>query len=147
MFFIIRSGNVRITKDLPNGDEEEVARFSKGEYFGEIALIKEDVRSANVYAVGVVQCYTLDRTAFTNLVGMREFNHPPTLVSLTIMPDEVTEWFSNPILQTCAAKNEVISVFSLSSPSVILDWTNQEFVQSISYFQYIVLCQYGRSEH
>ena len=119
MFFIIRSGNVRITKDLPNGDEEEVARFSKGEYFGEIALIKEDVRSANVYAVGVVQCYTLDRTAFTNLVGMREFNHPPTLVSLTIMPDEVTEWFSNPILQTCAAKNEVISVFSLSSPSVI----------------------------
>lgn len=69
LFFIIRSGHVRITKDLSNGDEEEVANFGKGDYFGEIALIKEDVRSANVYAVGVVQCYTLDRTAFTNLVG------------------------------------------------------------------------------
>ena len=34
-----------------------------------MALVKEDVRSANVYAEGPVVCYTLDRTAFTNLVG------------------------------------------------------------------------------
>ena len=40
LFFIIRSGNVRITKDNPKGEEEEVARFTKGDYFGEIALIK-----------------------------------------------------------------------------------------------------------
>ena len=40
LFFIIRSGNVRITKDNPKGKEEEVARFTKGDYFGEIALIK-----------------------------------------------------------------------------------------------------------
>ena len=59
MFFIIRSGQVKITKDTPSGEEEEVAQFGKGDYFGEIALIKEDVRSANVYAVGNVQCYTL----------------------------------------------------------------------------------------
>ena len=38
-------------------------------YPGEIALIREDVRSANVYANGSVVCYTLDRTAFTSLVG------------------------------------------------------------------------------
>ncbi|CAG5110523.1 Oidioi.mRNA.OKI2018_I69.chr2.g4917.t1.cds [Oikopleura dioica] len=69
LFYIIRSGEVRITKDKPAGGEEEVARYGKGRYFGEIALIKEDVRMANVYAVGVVKCYTLDRTAFTNLVG------------------------------------------------------------------------------
>jgi len=69
LFYIIRSGEVRITKDKDTGGEEEVARYGKGRYFGEIALIKEDVRMANVYAVGVVKCYTLDRTAFTNLVG------------------------------------------------------------------------------
>lgn len=69
LFYIIRSGEVRITKDMQAGGEEEVARYGKGRYFGEIALIKEDIRMANVYAVGVVKCYTLDRTAFTNLVG------------------------------------------------------------------------------
>lgn len=55
LFYIIRSGEVRITKDKDTGGEEEVARYGKGRYFGEIALIKEDVRMANVYAVGVVK--------------------------------------------------------------------------------------------
>ena len=46
---------MRITKDKDTGGEEEVARYGKGRYFGEIALIKEDVRMANVYAVGIVK--------------------------------------------------------------------------------------------
>ena len=32
-------------------------------------MIKEEKRSANIYAKGDVKCYTLDRTAFINLVG------------------------------------------------------------------------------
>jgi len=68
LFFIIKSGDVRITID-ETGGEKEVATKHKGDYFGEIALIREDVRSANVYASGSVVCYTLDRTAFTSLVG------------------------------------------------------------------------------
>ena len=55
LFYIIRSGEVRITKDKDTGGEEEVARYGKGRYFGEIALIKEDVRMANVYALGIVK--------------------------------------------------------------------------------------------
>jgi CRP-like cAMP-binding protein len=47
---------VRITVDNGDGNEEKhLATKGKGEYFGEVALIKEDVRSANVYAVGIVQ--------------------------------------------------------------------------------------------
>ena len=68
LFFIIKSGEVKITIDDQQG-EQEVATKSTGQYFGEIALLREDVRSANVYAKGPVVCYTLDRTAFTNLVG------------------------------------------------------------------------------
>jgi len=68
LFFIVKSGEVKIT--IGDGKEEkDVAKKEKGDYFGEVALVKEDVRSANVYAVGPVVCYTLDRTAFTNLVG------------------------------------------------------------------------------
>lgn len=74
LFFIIQSGEVRITVE-ENGDEKEVAKKSKGEYFGEIALQREDVRSANVYAKGPVVCLTLDRTAFTNLVGKLSDDH------------------------------------------------------------------------
>ena len=74
-FFIIKSGNVKISinvpvsPDHPDG-QQEVARKSAGEFFGEKALISEDKRSANVYAVdGPVLCLTLDRIAFTNLIG------------------------------------------------------------------------------
>jgi len=34
-----------------------------------LALIKEDVRTANVYAKGNVTCYVLERRAFTRLIG------------------------------------------------------------------------------
>lgn len=68
-FFIIKSGKASVRKDLPNGDEDEVALLEPGNYFGERALIKEEKRNANIYAKGVTICYTLDRTAFVNLVG------------------------------------------------------------------------------
>jgi len=68
LFYIVKSGEVRVTITDGN-NEKEVAKKSKGEYFGEVALIREDVRTANIYAKGPVVCYTLDRTAFTNLVG------------------------------------------------------------------------------
>jgi cGMP-dependent protein kinase len=68
-FFIIKSGSVVIKINSPEG-EKEVARKSAGEFFGEKALLSEDKRSANVYADGgPVLCLTLDRIAFTNLIG------------------------------------------------------------------------------
>lgn len=69
LFFIIRSGEVRVTKNQDDGSENEVAVLGAGDFFGDKALIKEEKRSANIYAKGDVKCYTLDRTAFINLVG------------------------------------------------------------------------------
>jgi len=46
-----------------------VATFSRGEFFGEVALMKEDLRTANVYSVDLSTCYVLERKAFTNLIG------------------------------------------------------------------------------
>lgn len=68
-FYIIRSGMVRITVDQQDGSEKEVARMGRGEYFGEVALMREDRRTANVYAEGALALYTLDRTAFSSLIG------------------------------------------------------------------------------
>merc|ERR1719399_716084 len=67
LFFIIRSGEVRVTKNNDDGSENEVAVLGAGDFFGDKALIKEEKRSANIYAKSDLKCYTLDRTAFINL--------------------------------------------------------------------------------
>lgn len=68
-FYIIREGKVRCTKNQENGDEATVAELEKGAFFGELALQTEEKRAANVYAIGDVKCLSLDRHAFTSLIG------------------------------------------------------------------------------
>ncbi len=66
--YFIENGTVRIT--IPkNGIETEVAQMSKGKYFGELALVENKPRSANVYAVGKVKCAFLERESFERLLG------------------------------------------------------------------------------
>jgi CRP-like cAMP-binding protein len=74
LFFVIRSGEVRVTKNEGN-DEKEVAILGAGDFFGDKALISEEKRSANIYAKGYTKCYTLDRLAFINLVGKVSDDH------------------------------------------------------------------------
>lgn len=69
LFYIIKEGKVRCTKNRDNGEEEEVAVLEKGNFFGELALQTEDKRAANVYAIGDVKCLSLDRHAFISLIG------------------------------------------------------------------------------
>lgn len=37
-------------------EEVEIGRCSRGEYFGELALVTKKPRAASVYAVGNVKC-------------------------------------------------------------------------------------------
>ena len=60
---------MRVTIDSAFGEEKEVAKFHRGQFFGEVALMKEDLRTANVYSVDPVTCYILERKAFTSLIG------------------------------------------------------------------------------
>ena len=92
LFFIIRSGEVRVTKNNDDGSENEVAVLGAGDFFGDKALIKEEKRSANIYAKSDLKCYTLDRTAFINLVGRVTDQDDPNKqaapeVTLTIIDD------------------------------------------------------------
>lgn len=44
--------------------------MQRGDYFGEQALLKEDVRTASVIALSPgVECLTLDRDSFNQLIG------------------------------------------------------------------------------
>lgn len=65
-FYIIRAGSVTVTKD----GEGVVNKLKKGQYFGELALQKEDYRQATVTADAPgVECLTLTRQQFIDHFG------------------------------------------------------------------------------
>ncbi|KAM9408400.1 protein kinase, cAMP-dependent, regulatory, type II, alpha, B [Pholidichthys leucotaenia] len=74
-FFIVESGEVKImikskTKaGQQDNAEVEVARCSRGQYFGELALVTNKPRAASVYAVGETKCLVIDIRAFERLLG------------------------------------------------------------------------------
>ncbi|KAM4587402.1 protein kinase, cAMP-dependent, regulatory, type II, alpha, B [Odontesthes bonariensis] len=74
-FYIVESGEVKImiktkTKSgRQNNTEVEVARCSRGQYFGELALVTSKPRAASVYAVGATKCLVIDIQAFERLLG------------------------------------------------------------------------------
>ncbi|XP_072327632.1 cAMP-dependent protein kinase type II-beta regulatory subunit isoform X2 [Scyliorhinus torazame] len=72
-FYIVESGEVRITmKHKTKSDADggvEIARCSRGQYFGELALVANQPRAASAYAVGNVKCLVMDVQAFERLLG------------------------------------------------------------------------------
>jgi glutaminase len=57
--YLLVSGDVSVTADLSSGGTARLATLSAGMTFGEMALLGEKVRSANVTADSNVECYEL----------------------------------------------------------------------------------------
>ena len=69
MYFVLE-GDVVVTKDMKNGQSKELKKYSKGDYFGELALLNNTPRAASVVASsGTVKVLNLDRKTFMRLVG------------------------------------------------------------------------------
>ncbi|XP_076133207.1 protein kinase, cAMP-dependent, regulatory, type II, alpha A [Alosa pseudoharengus] len=74
-FYIVESGEVKImikskTKAAQQDNAEvEITRCSRGQYFGELALVTNKPRAASAYAVGEVKCLIMDVQAFERLLG------------------------------------------------------------------------------
>lgn len=70
-FFLISSGTAIATKNVPGTNEEnKVMDYESGAYFGERALLTNDVRAANIIATSnEVVCLTLERDTFVRLLG------------------------------------------------------------------------------
>lgn len=58
-FYIIDQGNVTVVVD-----GESVATLSSGTYFGERALVHDEVRNADIIAEGFTTCFVIDRQSF-----------------------------------------------------------------------------------
>lgn len=68
-FYIIYSGNVSVD----SGGLEENKIYGTYEYFGEVALVTEQNRAADVYAETDVVAYTITRDKFLNFIVGTEF--------------------------------------------------------------------------
>ncbi|CAK4677207.1 hypothetical protein LEN26_005249 [Aphanomyces euteiches] len=69
-FYIVVEGKVRCTtSSTHDGSEKPLMTLTKGQYFGEMALMLNEPRQANCIADGTVSCYVLGRQDFTNLLG------------------------------------------------------------------------------
>jgi len=68
-FYIIADGTVGVYQTSATGEEKKLTVLTTGAYFGEKALLKEDVRQASCIAETRTVCLTLGREDFTDMLG------------------------------------------------------------------------------
>lgn len=79
--YIIKSGRLRITKTLDNGQEHILAELGPGEMFGEMALLEDKPRSARVSTCTHARVLAMSRQTFDSLIE----RHPTVIVHLLKM--------------------------------------------------------------
>lgn len=57
--YVIQEGQLVIKKKIPNGTEIQLARFTRGDFVGEMALLESLPRFATAYAVGKTKLLVL----------------------------------------------------------------------------------------
>ena len=65
IFYILKNGKCKVVEN----DTEKDHMMEKGDYFGERALVENDVRSASIIAVGDVECAGIDKQTFNEILG------------------------------------------------------------------------------
>lgn len=66
-FYILADGEAYAT--LNASGDEKVMKYQHGDYFGELALLRDEPRAANVFAASDSKCIYLDRKSFKRLLG------------------------------------------------------------------------------
>jgi cAMP-dependent protein kinase regulator len=68
-FFMIVEGKAVVTQTNDKGESGQVNELGPGDYFGEVALLKDNKRIATVSASGELKCVKLDRDTFERVLG------------------------------------------------------------------------------
>jgi glutaminase len=76
--YLLVSGRVSVTISLPTGQQKRLSTVSPGMVFGELAVLDQTTRNANVRADTDVGCYTLGVDAFRRLGE----THPAVKITL-----------------------------------------------------------------
>jgi CRP/FNR family cyclic AMP-dependent transcriptional regulator len=68
VFCVIREGKVKITMISPEGKEIILSMMGPGDFFGEMALIEDEPRSATVVAIEPLEVVTIWRSDFLEIL-------------------------------------------------------------------------------
>jgi putative ABC transport system ATP-binding protein len=71
-FYLLKSGVVEVIVNQGKADESKVATLTKGQFFGETALMTGEPRNATVIAQQDVELYTLDKPHFRSAIASSE---------------------------------------------------------------------------
>lgn len=71
-FYFVEEGTAKATKPNESGEEETVLEYKENDYFGELALLKDEPRAASVIATSDLTVAWIDRYAFKRLLGPLE---------------------------------------------------------------------------
>lgn len=66
--YVVLSGEVAVTKSMPNGPPHVLAHMEEGDCFGEMALLDGAPRMASLYAVRDTSLARLDRSVFMQML-------------------------------------------------------------------------------
>jgi MFS family permease len=67
-FYLVKAGEVELRAKDGRDQERHLARMGRADYFGELALLRDEPRTATVTALGAVELYALCRTDFQSLL-------------------------------------------------------------------------------
>lgn len=91
-FYIIAEGVVGVYKTDAQGKDQKLITLNPGGYFGELALIKEDVRAASCIAESKVVCLSLGRDDFIDMMGsLDEMMHKTSKNPEAKAPDPILD--------------------------------------------------------
>src|SRR5713226_6797720 len=69
VFYLIKEGQVKVTMISPEGKEIILSLLGPGEFFGEMALLDDEPRSATVVATEALELVTIWRSDFLQILG------------------------------------------------------------------------------
>ena len=59
--YVVQSGKVEVVQTGADGDEQQLGTLKAGEFFGEMAIFEDEIRSATVRAVGDARVLEVDK--------------------------------------------------------------------------------------
>ena len=79
-FFVIETGSVKVTRLAEDGREAVLAFLREGDFFGELAILDGETRSANVITLTECKIQTINRREFLDLL-----DHHPSVATALLM--------------------------------------------------------------
>lgn len=118
---IVKSGSIKISMPSDRGDEVVLARLGPGDFFGELALLDEEPRSATATAIDATKTLALEREDFLSFLRM----HPDMAIriletvaqrirNLNTQLERII--FSNPIARVAGALSKLVDTFGVETP-------------------------------